>query len=77
MVRNGHGLFQSVSHLTDFLYFRNFLSVRGGVKGGSKFFIGFLGVSLKFELNLKKKLFENFSKSQDFIYRRMLLEVFK
>ena len=44
---NGHGHFQSVSHLTDFHIFEIFLSVRGGVKGGSNFFIEFLGVSLK------------------------------
>ena len=36
------------------------------MKGGPIFFIEFLGISLKFELNFPKKIFGNFSKSPGF-----------
>ena len=45
-VMNGHGHFQSVSHLTDFSYFQNFFKCQGrgeDWRGGVKFLLNFFG----------------------------------
>ena len=57
-------------------HFKNILSVRGGDKGGSNFFIQFLGVSTQFELIFFKKIFvEIFLSPRTFAYRRTLMGV--